>query len=257
MPEMLFGFFRNIFFDYGINYFFTDFLFCIAFILYRISLSYTIFLNAKRRKLDNPVYWAMISFFAGTVAAVLYRIINTGAGKKSKPETSKAISLTAFFIVSAMLFAGSGLTYNYESAYAYQHSSDTVIYKKGMKYIAYDKMGNEHNVLDLVNNGFDFGLDKVPIYTREGKKAEYPCYVDKDGYALSDYNEEDIEERRYVLSDEDADYYVYFDKDKNICYSYYDCSWDKDGNLIFNDEIFAKITYENTVKVSENDIYCQ
>lgn len=33
-----------------------------------------------------------------------------------------------------------------------------------------------------------------------------------------------------------------------------DCSWDKNGNLIFKDKIFEKLTYENTKPYNKEEL---
>ena len=78
----------------------TEFAFLLVFLallLLRITYSYTVFLNAKRRGLDTPVYWAVMSFVAGTIAFILYFIVNAKQGEKSKPKKQQAASIAVSY----------------------------------------------------------------------------------------------------------------------------------------------------------------
>ncbi len=83
------------------------------------------------------------------------------------------------------------------------------------------------------------------MYYDDGTECtdEY-CMINSDGYAVRNFKESDYENRVYDNDDLHLDFYI--DNDGNFYYNRYDCSWDKDGNLIIvglNEEL----TRDNTV----------
>ena len=237
---------------YGTINEFTFLLVFLAFLLLRIAYSYTVFLNAKRRELDTPVYWAVISFVAGTIAFILYFPVNAKQGEKSKPKKQQAATIAVSYVLVVLLLALSVPVRIAEMTLDYVDYSNTVVEKTGfLQYVTYDKMGNEYSVFKLAND--DTEEYYVPCYLEDGTKVgTYQYYlINRDGYAV--LNCDDFEERFY---DTDEYYYsAFFDDEHNIYYSPSDCSWDKDGNLVFKDEIYESLTYENTEPSEEDYIY--
>lgn len=219
----------------------------VSVMLIRLVESYTVFVNARRRNLDVPVFWASITLVTGFLSFLLYFVINYGLGEKSKPIKQRVVALSASAVIAVFLVVVSipvGIIEDFYHSYEY---SDTVIEKQGLlKYVTYDKMGNEYNAIPIV---LDDDNELIPCYTSDGERLDiYDFYkIDKNGYAIK--NCDNFEERKYDALQ--GVYYVYFDEDHNIYYDRYNCSWDKDGNLIFKDETYLRITYENTVSVDE------
>ncbi|MGN0523338.1 MAG: hypothetical protein ACI4IG_03590 [Eubacterium sp.] len=239
---------------------YTYVLIALAIFLLRVLYSYTVFINAKRRKLDIPVYWAIMSFIAGTIAFVLYFAVNYKLGEKEKPKKHQIVSLSlAFGLIICMFISAIPLSM-YEKIQYIEEYEETVIERVGpLKYVTYDKMGNEYDVLDLCRKDYysyedDSWREDVPVYTRDGEKDENSnqYLIDSDGYAVYRLYIGDFEERRY--DSYDYCYYVYFDKEHNIYYDSYVCSWDKDGNLVFKDKMYEKLTYENTEDADDYEI---
>lgn len=241
-----------------INYYYgtiTEFAFLLVFLailLLRIAYSYTVFLNAKRRGLDTPVYWAVMSFVAGTIAFILYFAVNAKQGEKSKPKKRQVSTIAVSYVLVVFMLASSVPVGIAETTLDYVNYSNTAFEKIGfMKYATYDKMGNEYSAFKLANDGYEEYY--VVCYLEDGTKVSQSRYylINSDGYAVLDC--EDFEERFYET---DENYYsAFFDEEHNIYYSSSDCSWDKDGNLVFKEEMYKDLTYENTESVEEDYIY--
>ena len=237
-------------YSYGTVTEFAFWLVFLALLLLRITYSYTVFLNAKRRGLDTPVYWAVMSFVAGTIAFILYFIVNAKQGEKSKPKKQQAVSIAVSYLLVVILFALSVPVRYAEITLDYVKYSNAVVEKTGfMQYVTYDKMGNEYSAFKLAID--EDGEYYVPSYLEDGTQVSESQYylINSDGYAVLDCR--DFEERFY----ETDEYYCYafFDDEHNIYYSSGECSWDKDGNLVFKEEMYKNLTYENTEPTDYED----
>ena len=59
--------------------------------------------------------------------------------------------------------------------------------------------------------------------------------------------------REVNVYETDEYYYAFFDDEHNIYYSSGECSWDKDGKLVFKEEMYKNLTYENTEATDYED----
>ena len=89
------------------------------------------------------------------------------------------------------------------------------------------------------------------MITADGTQVSESQYylINSDGYAVLDCR--DFEERFYETDEYDC--YAFFDDEHNIYYSSGECSWDKDGNLVFKEEMYKNLTYENTESTDYED----
>lgn len=236
----------ELLFDSAIWANYTYCLIFIALFLLRIIYTYIVFVNAKRRNIDTPVYWAVVTLLCGLIAFVLYFAINFGVGEKTKPKKSQiAVFTVAFALVICMIGAAYPVSVAEAVAY-YRDDMGMVVDKKGfLEYVTYDKMGKEYNIYRLSR-----GEEEVALYSKDGKTLNnVDCLIDKDGYAIRRFDIADLEERFYDGNDDY--YYLYFDKKGNAYYESYYCSWDKDGNLVFTDQMIEGLNYNNTESVEE------
>lgn len=230
----------------------------ITFLIIRVLLSYIVYTNAKRRELDNPVFWGVITLFAGLVSLILYFSFNIKLGKKSKPKKKHKIIVASALAICLCLVISSGVIGHFHRIEDTAENCDSVVEKIApYKYVTYDKNGRQYDIMDLYSYDYwDSECSKennIDIYDRNGKKLddEIGIYVDSDGYGISELDAKDFQKRCY-----ENDYYlytVYFDNEHNIYYDDEDCSWDKNGKLIFKDKIFEKLTYENTEPYEEKE----
>ena len=147
-----------------------------------------------------------------------------------------------------------------EVAKDYSLYSGTVVYKiNPVKYVVYDKKGKAYSVVKFDTRrwmGY-FGMPTdsiyVPTYYQDGKVVEeLGAFVNSDGYAVRDFNKDEYENRVYEKDNLYLD--LYFGADGSIYYHDYNCSWDKDGNLIIvglNEEL----TRDNTVLYDDYAAY--
>ena len=235
----------------------ANFVLFFAVILLHLFFALTVYLNGKRRYLDNPVYWSVFSVIFGLPAFIMFFALNAGQGVESKAKTSSKAALSVLLAVSLCCGFAFVPMMNYEAAYTYSHYNCIVLQKKNpFKYVTYDKMGNEYDVslLDFYDdlNRFDgMGYDNtVTVYNRDGEACgnRDDFVIDSDGYAVEDFDYDKYECRSY----ENDDVYIeaYFDKDGNIFYDGYSCSWDKDGNLVFYG-LDEELTVDNTKSTEE------
>ena len=230
--------FTELFYDAHLSYF----LLTLIFVLFRIFYAFTVYVNAKRRQLDNPVFWSVFNVAFGLIAFIMFFAVNAGQGIKNKRIPAQTISLTVLLAVSVILTAVYPVFKIYETAMEYRYSQDSYVEKQNIfKYVTYDKMGNEYNVFKLqYGNMIDYGdyyyLDYassgsgIKYYYENGQevKNESLVLIGEDGYAVNlDVNYDDL--RTFNSGEVYLD--VYFDEEGKKYYNPYDCSWDKDGNL--------------------------
>lgn len=210
---------------------------CFAFIVKR---------NADSRELDNGKLWAVMSFFFSLPVVLLYFIMNFKLGVKPSDKEAKTVQRNAIIMCSVALIISIAITplFMYEDKQAslqaeYDESSGMAyLNDDGTHYVLYDKMGKVYPYDELY----------IPLYTKDGKVFMnegdyYKCgdkvlelsqaRVDSEGYFVQvDYDKfEKIVIPEYEYGD--YDYYVWKDGRGNYYYDPDDCSWDKDGNLVF------------------------
>ena len=222
--------------DYG--YYISFAVLILAVILLRLIYAFIVYLNGKKRYLDNPIYWSVFSVLFGLPAFVMFFALNAGQGVKAPVKKAHKVTFSVLFaLVLCLCFAFVPLRV-YESARVYASYSSVEVYEiNPFKYVAYDKTGKAYNVMSLdagrIKNYIDgsYNNERVPVYYEDGEQYNgTDAMINSDGYAVRDFNEADYENRIYEKDDSYFD--LYFDKDGNVYYHYYNCSWDKDGNLV-------------------------
>lgn len=214
-----------------------------------ISLAVIVKYSAESRELDNGKLWAFMTFFFSLPVVLLYFIMNFKLGVKPSDKEAKTVQRNAIIMCSVALIISVAITplfiyenkqanlrAEYEEAYGMAYLNDD-----GTHYVLYDKMGKVYPYDELY----------IPLYTKDGKKyAEndnyYSCggktidvsqvRVDSEGY-LSQGDYEKMKEIGIPDYEFDDDYYYVWKDDKgNYYYAPDDCSWDKDGNLVFKSQ---------------------
>lgn len=221
-------------------------------ILLRVFYALAVNSNAKRRDLDNPVFWTAFSVLFGLPAFLMFFAINARQGKQTEADSKRKTALTVMFVFIICLCVAFVPLRAKEVAKDYSLYSGTIVYKiNPVKYVAYDKKGKAYSVVKFDTRrwmGY-FGMPTdsiyVPTYYQDGKVVEeLGAFVNSDGYAVRDFNKDEYENRVYEKDNLYLD--LYFGADGSIYYHDYNCSWDKDGNLIIvglNEEL----TRDNTV----------
>lgn len=240
--------------EYGIH--FSYFILFMSLVFFRVLYAICVYVNAKRRQLDNPVFWSVFCAIFGILAFIMFFAINVGQGEKRKRITSQTISLSILLVVCILMTLSYAPIKVNEIVYDYKETQLNYVQKKNaFKYVTYDKMGNEYDVIrlyiDSVKKAYDESED-IKLYYEDGTQAgyRYDVYINEEGYAVNlDIDYEDL--RTYYESDIYLD--VYIDNDGNKYYNSYDCSWDENGNLYINgnNELNDIISFENTESNAE------
>ena len=249
-------------------------LFTAALIVLHIGLAKWVNENAKCRELDNRTLWTVFTLLFGVLLAVLYVLLHLKLGKKNR-FTKAQRNAVILCGVSVAIFLAAAPVFQYERAKDLledeKDSFDKVCYlnEDGTHYVTYDKMGKV----------YDFETeDALLYYTRDGDAYVYEwgdflvstdeewivkakkyndeqiylckekhiargaedCFVDEDGYFVFD-----LSLHPYYGNDEYDFPLLYYDDDGNLFYLPEDCSWDKDGNLVFAGEQFRNFDKEN------------
>lgn len=221
-------------------------------VLLRLFYAFIVYLNGKRRYLDNPIYWSVFSAVFGLPAFVMFFALNAGQGVKAPVKKAHKVTFSVLLVFILCLSCAFVPLRAYECSQEYSALSNSEVYKiNPVKYVVYDKKGKAYNTMLLeISNISDWFIDgsnyrEVPVYYDDGTEcADECCMINSDGYAVRNFKESDYENRIYDNDDLYIDFYI--DDDGNFYYNRYDCSWDKDGNLIIvglNEEL----TRDNTV----------
>lgn len=214
-----------------------------------IALASVVKNNADSRELDNGKVWAVMSFFFSLPVVGLYFLMNKGLGVKPSDKGEKTVQRNAVIMCAVALIISVAITplFVYENKQAKLRTEYEEAYKmpylnaEGTHYVLYDKMGNEYAYDEIC----------IPLYTKDGKKYEDEgnyfqsssgvldlahVRVDSEGYlAHGDYAKmKEIGIPDYDF--EDDYYYVVKDGKGNYFYKPDDCSWDKNGNLVFRSQ---------------------
>ena len=224
-----------------------------------VCFAYIVKRNADSRELDNGKLWVVMSFYFSLPVVVFYFLMNKGLGVKPSDKGAKTVQRNAVIMCAVALIISVAITplFVYENKQANLRAEYENAYGKaylnadGTHYILYDKMGNEY--------AYDEYL--MPLYTKDGKKYidDGNCYkcgsksldvsqvrVDSEGYlAQGDY--EKMKEIGIPDYEFDEDYYYVWKDDKgNYYYNPEDCSWDKDGNLVFKSQELSDFYEEHS-----------
>lgn len=217
-------------------------------VLLRLFYAFIVYLNGKRRYLDNPIYWSVFSAVFGLPAFVMFFALNAGQGVKAPVRKAHKVTFSAILVFILCLSCAFVPLRAYECSQEYSALSNSEVYKiNPIKYVVYDKKGKAYNTMFMGVFSTNYWNDckRVAVYYVDGTECtdEY-CMINSDGYAVRNFKETDYENRIYDNDDLYLDFYI--DDDENFYYNRYDCSWDKDGNLIIvglNEEL----TRDNTV----------
>ena len=241
----------------------------------RISLGILIMQQSKTRELDGGRLWAAFTIVFSAILGVLYLLINKNIGTTSDNPNYKKHQryLIIICLLAVAVIAACYPVFKYESnKSALKEAYDCSVHvpflnEDNTGYDYYDKMGVKYDELNEIS---------IPYYSENGVK--YHCEDDNDSMVddaayldtdYSDYNfvSEDrsiiINQKNALINDKgylvEADIsklketkissngytsYVYTDNNGNLFFKPDDCSWDKDGNLVFKSEELSEY-YKN------------
>jgi hypothetical protein len=266
-----------ILFEDGIDYVFSVSLALVLAIIFNISLAFFIFNNAKRRQLDNERIWALLTGVFGLPVAILYLLMNIKLGVKNEDVPLKKLQKRTLIICAAVLVISTVIypVYKYEDKKVIlNHQYEDSIHMPYLsedesQYLFYDKTGKVYHFYDEEN---------IPYYTENGEKLteeydeEDDCYkymssdkriviekgnafIDADGNMVE---KEEIELKMIGVPTDDSTYsgglidrddefgtYAYTDSKGNLFFDPDECSWDKNGNLVFRNENLSKYYEKN------------
>lgn len=148
-------------------------------ILLRVFYALTVNSNAKRRELDNPVFWTVFSVLFGLPAFLMFFAINARQGKQTEVDSKRKTALSVMLVFILCLCVAFVPLRAKEVAKDYSLYSGTVVYKiNPVKYVAYDKKGKAYSVVKFDTRrwmGY-FGMPTdsiyVPTYYQDGKVVE-------------------------------------------------------------------------------------
>ena len=248
--------------DYIIYLMMTPISACIwtaMFIIYRVSLAVAIAKNAEIRQLDNANVWALITGLFGCPIAGLYFLMNIKLGGIYESEKANKVQKRAMITILAVIIISVAITplymrENHEARLKEEFEESirmAYLNEDETHYICYDKMGNTYST------EYDYWL---PLYTESGIKLkpdqdlndefpyDYTNYISQDGKINIEVDNAFINKNGYVVdidhtkleqieipayNDLDDDYWVFEDKNGEMYFNPEDCSWDRDGNLVF------------------------
>ncbi|MBE6742309.1 MAG: hypothetical protein E7570_08430 [Ruminococcaceae bacterium] len=264
----------------GVSDYIITFISAILLVLFfNISLAFFVYSNAKSRQLDNKKTWAVLTGIFGLPIAVLFLLMNIKLGVKNEDKRQKRFQRNALIICAAALVLSSVCypIYKYEDRKATLNSQyESSLHKPYLnedesEYIFYDKMGKIYHIYDE---------EDIPLYTPDETMLKYDDYSDEVPVNEYDFDKYYIRyvsaDRSTVIDIENAlinqdGFIVAMDKSKLICDSieggegetyeweysdekrniyhdtngnlYFepeDCSWDKNGNLVFRNEYLTE-----------------
>lgn len=230
----------------------------VAFALFIVGrvLVYSNFSKSIKREADKK--WKLCVALLGIIGVIIYFIHNDKEENKytKKLTITKCLSVLILDLFFAAVCFG---IYNYEffqwESYANEARCEKYIFKNADgKRVIYDKMGNEY-LVDELQYDYDGIDDAFYYYTKNGDaylfeydieemedEPRYFCpttkdvifsdnaYINEQGYLVKTV--EELEEISIKNSN------ITFSKNKqgNLYFSPYRCSWDSEGNLLFNYE---------------------
>lgn len=231
----------------------------IVYVFYRIYLAKTVELVLLAKKIENHKAWKVLTFFFGLIVVAICFIINRKVGEpiseKVKPLLKKYfINVVVFGLISLAFIPVDNYSLNKINGELSKASlnSDIVYFdEENDVYYCYDKMGNTYtsdNIEDFKyydadgNAYFDSSYEMAYYCTKTDKTIEYCyAYINEAG---------NIVEINSELPEFEIDEYdwVYYDDRGNLYYYPGDCSWDENGNLLFDNKDISNLTYSDIVK---------
>lgn len=235
----------------------------ISFIVYRLSLGISVYIDGKERDISGKGWWSGLSLIFGAFVSIIYAICN------HKKKDRDVIKFKSFFVVSVFiaLFLSNTFFMCYELSFtgefgymlnpetAFDESTVVTFENERGKKVILDKMGNEYT---FSNRGqFLYYEEDGTSYFRMGEFGEllrnskteellsdsdYDFYINDDGYLC-------IFEDPSELSSYFCEYSsVYYDEE-HLYFDLSAVSWDRDGEIVFPDYIHEmnNLTFDNVV----------
>lgn len=237
----------------------------IACVAHVILLTYTVYSDAKEKKLASKGIWALLTIIFDIPCVVVYVLFTFRAEKSiNKKIRKRNIFLNVLsLLLIIVFFYGSQITDKYYDDYTHKHFDNSVATYKNEKNqdVIYDKMGNSYTFLQSRN---------MTYYDRNGNK--YTPIIHDDirninGFKCSQNNKEYLSDDYEFLIDRDgyivilpydsinySDLGVCYDNSGNIYYDIIDCYWTPDGKLKFYSDYnndYEKITYEQILSYEQ------
>lgn len=267
------------------------FAYILLFVLYRIGASLCVYYDAKSREDSIANIWGVLTFLFGMVSVIIFLVLrkkNTEKDAYAFKKFKSSIVFLVFVFVLVLVYAfgvypkASSYLKSLESSDFKYSGSDVVYYEADGENVAYDKMGNAYT--------YENYYDDFKYYTKDGltygrycdeddesiDNAGYICYetnqkysdghfdydffIGEDGYLYVYEGGTQCEEWNIYSPDEDEmNDFIFYTKDGMIMYSVEDCSWDKNGNLVLNNDFkykdlkFSDIPEDDKYWIYEND----
>lgn len=258
-------------------------IFCyIVFAIVLISLRVLLVIGVKNeveyRETSSKKLWIVLTALIGLIAAICFVAFTV---KKEKNPKAKFVALMfggliIFGVVfGAFVYPAAIEKAEQEGITSFRQFKDEVVYFKNDdgEYVVYDKMGNEYNLEQYLN-------DELKYYTKDGDEyvsynygetgsygiknvetgEEIPFgymgdkdyFIGEDGY-LYIYDDDLLMVEYSIYSDDETMESVYYNKDGMLLYYTSSCNWDKDGNMILNEMCDEKdFKYEDIPKSEIN-----
>lgn len=220
---------------------------CVLFVLYRIFISLTMYMDAKERQVSCKLVWSATTLLFGVFIPIIYIAVNHKNKKKQSLKYKKTFLIVSMILLVLSCCGKILFDLSQTGEFGYMLNPDTkydessvVVYDndKGRK-VRLDKMGNEytyHQRNDLLyfdrNNVGYKCLDDTwsTLLNTESNQVysenDYDFYIDDCGYLciFNNQYELDVYENEY-------DHICY--DDEHLYFSLPFVCWDREGNIVF------------------------
>lgn len=254
MAHIILNSFRNYTFQESKYLFCAVLVTIVFFVVYRLLVTRS-FKQMYLRKNNKSILF--IPIFLGVIGWIGY----VAFSKNKKSDSFKKIT---FFVMSAMFLAVVSIAfvnygYNYRSDNSKYDLCSKVVYYDDYNVI-YDKYGNEYKLNDI-SLDYDGNIDGFKYWDKNGNYYYYsydrsskgsPMYVGSDGtvYDSSDsfvdingnfciYDNDEIED---IFVSNEITVYNY---NGTLLFNPYDCSWNKNGDMVFRSTELQKWVADN------------
>lgn len=228
----------------------------IIFVIYRIYLGKTVETVLILKKIENSKTWGIFTVIFGLFVVLLCFIINRTVGEPIDEKKSLIkkylINAIVFGVISVALIPLEEHVNNNFIAYKsiMMLGYDKVLYfdEENNEYFCYDKQGNVYTTDNI--DEFKYYDSKGDSYVESSQEMGYYC-TKRDitieyGCACIDESGNIVELESEFHEFSIGDYcIVYYDDEGNLYYYPDDCSWDKNGNLVFGDTELSEFKYED------------
>ena len=240
------------------------------FLVYRLLTVLAVYKSAKSHNLQATKLWVIFTALFGIVSAAVYLIFEDKSNEALPKERRKAITLeiAAFIMIPLCIiytFAVYSPVQDKITEYDNNHFGSTEITFKNEngEDVIYDRTGKAYTFEQYKNNEFtyyakdgttyhpyskadpdgysdEYGIkcEQTGVEYQFGPFSDYDYYIGEDGYVYI-FSDDDLNKKFSVYLDPDEERgmlaSIYFTKNGMLLYDTYDCAWDKDGNLVFQD----------------------